>query len=98
MASSLRQVGTLAGATATLILGAGSLLFIPVGAAGPAAPQVPASLQTRFAPYRAALDQYCVGCHNDRLQTAGLSFQTLDPADAGAHAEIWEKVAKKLRT
>jgi hypothetical protein len=46
---------------------------------------------------RALLDQYCVTCHNGRLKTGGLELDTLDLAHAGAHAEAWEKVARKLR-
>ncbi len=41
---------------------------------------------------------YCVTCHNDRLKTAGLSLQPLDLADVPAHAQVWEKVARKLRS
>jgi cytochrome c551/c552 len=41
---------------------------------------------------------YCVGCHNDRLKTAGLSLQNLDLSDVPAHAEVWEKVARKVRS
>jgi mono/diheme cytochrome c family protein len=47
---------------------------------------------------RAALNKYCVVCHNQRAKTAGLMLDTLDPARAGDHAEIWEKVVRKLRT
>jgi mono/diheme cytochrome c family protein len=46
---------------------------------------------------RAVLDQYCVTCHNEKLKTAGLMLDRLDPADAGAHAQTWEKVIVKLR-
>ena len=41
---------------------------------------------------------YCLGCHNDRAKTAGLSLQNLDLADVPAQAEIWEKVARKVRS
>jgi cytochrome c551/c552 len=41
---------------------------------------------------------YCVSCHNDKLKTAGLSLQTLDLTDVPAHAEVSEKVARKLRS
>ena len=44
------------------------------------------------------LNRYCAGCHNERVGTAGLAFETLDIADPGAHPEIWEKVVRKLRT
>jgi hypothetical protein len=46
---------------------------------------------------RALLDRYCVTCHNDRVRTANLSLQGLELADAADHAELWEKVIRKLR-
>ena len=60
-----------------------------------AAPQsLPASAA---ASSRAALDRYCVGCHNGRLKTAGLSLDTADVAHAGSDPELWEKVVRKLQ-
>src|SRR5437588_10333944 len=50
------------------------------------------------ADYGAMVEKYCVTCHNDRLKTGGLSLQNLDPAAAPTHAEVWEKVARKLRS
>src|SRR5712692_2849682 len=47
---------------------------------------------------RAVLDRYCVGCHNGRLKTAGLSLEKLDLTQVQGNAEILEKVAFKLRT
>ena len=47
---------------------------------------------------RAALDRYCVTCHNERLRTAGLALDAIDPAYVGDDPEIWEKVVRKLRT
>jgi hypothetical protein len=41
---------------------------------------------------------YCVTCHNDRLETAGLSLQSLGLANVPEHADVWEKVAQKLRS
>src|SRR5438874_1701971 len=46
---------------------------------------------------RAVLDQYCVTCHNQKLKTAGLSLDKMDPARVSADAEAWEKVVRKLR-
>ena len=46
---------------------------------------------------RAILDQYCVTCHSDRLETGGLSLETVDLTDASASAERLEKVIQKLR-
>jgi mono/diheme cytochrome c family protein len=46
---------------------------------------------------RALVDQYCVTCHNARLKTAGLLLDQLDLANLGEHAEIGEKVVRKIR-
>ncbi len=49
---------------------------------------------------RTFLDQYCVGCHNDRAQIAGLSLQTVTLDRVGHLADevgVWEKVIRKLR-
>jgi hypothetical protein len=46
---------------------------------------------------RALLDKYCVTCHNDRVKTANLSLQGLDLAAVPDHAQLWEKVIRKLR-
>ncbi|HLX44718.1 MAG TPA: DUF1592 domain-containing protein [Bryobacteraceae bacterium] len=42
-------------------------------------------------------EQYCVSCHNQKLHTAGLALDTLDPARPDANPEVWEKVIAKLR-
>jgi len=46
---------------------------------------------------RAVLDQYCVTCHNDRLETGGLSLENLDLTHVADQAPVWEKVVAKLR-
>ena len=46
---------------------------------------------------KATRDSYCVTCHNDRLKTGGLSLDGVRLADAPAHADIWEKVIRKVR-
>src|SRR3989454_9805513 len=46
---------------------------------------------------RALVDQYCVTCHNARLKTANLLLDQLDMTHLGDHAEIAEKVVRKLR-
>jgi hypothetical protein len=46
---------------------------------------------------RGFLDQYCVGCHNERAKTAGLMLDKMDVAQISDHAEVWEKVVRKLR-
>ncbi len=50
------------------------------------------------ADYRAVLDRYCVGCHNDRLRTGNLSLDSIDSEDLSRDASIWEKVLQKMQT
>ena len=47
--------------------------------------------------HRALLEQFCVTCHNQRRQTAGLAIDTLDLTNVGENPEIWEAVIQKLR-
>ena len=58
------------------------------------------SAQTSAAPSEAGavIGRYCVACHNERLETAGLNLAGLDVAAVGEHPEVWEKVVRKLRT
>jgi hypothetical protein len=46
---------------------------------------------------RATLNRYCTGCHNAKLKTGGLTLDTFDVARIGEHAEVGEKVVRKLR-
>lgn len=41
--------------------------------------------------------KYCIVCHSQKLKTGGLALEGLDPANAAANPEIWEKVIRKLR-
>ena len=98
------RVGALA---ALLVVGAGG--FPVADAAGSPAVQgaeaVEASavgateLEAAGAEQRALLDRYCVTCHNDRLRTGGLTLaaDAVDVTNVAAHAEVWEKVVRKLR-
>jgi mono/diheme cytochrome c family protein len=73
-----------------------------LSAAGPAAQTAPVQPQARPATVvdaaqgQALVDRYCVTCHNDRTQTAGLSLQGIAVADAQARPEVWEKVVRKV--
>ncbi len=46
---------------------------------------------------KAAVDRYCVTCHNNRLNTAGLRLDAVDFSNVAAHAETLEKVVRKLQ-
>src|SRR6266404_4384126 len=63
--------------------------YAPAQTAAPAAAPKPVE--------RALLDQYCVTCHNQRLKTANITFDTMDLAQLPSHADVWEKVVRKLR-
>jgi hypothetical protein len=53
----------------------------------------PASAQPR-----AVLDKYCITCHNQRMKVGGLALDTVDVAAVSEHAEVLEKIVRKLRT
>ena len=74
------------------VLGAAACIVAMTVAAPPHA-----AAQTE-APSRALLDRYCVTCHNERLQTAGVMFDRVDVDRADLHRELFEKVARKLRS
>jgi mono/diheme cytochrome c family protein len=55
------------------------------------------STQSPAATHQATIQQYCVTCHNQRLQTGGLALDGLDIANVRSDAETWEHVVRKLR-
>jgi len=46
---------------------------------------------------RKMLDAYCVGCHNARVRTAGIAFDSLTLTTVHENADVWEKALRKLR-
>ena len=46
----------------------------------------------------ATINQYCLACHNQALQSGDLSFQNLDLSRVGEHEDIPERVLAQLRT
>ena len=54
--------------------------------------------QPQTVPVRAVLDKYCVSCHNQKLNVAGLNLAGLDADGVGSAADVWENVARKFRT
>ena len=60
---------------------------------GPAQAQ-PASVSSA---HRVVLDRYCVGCHNDKVRSGGLSLREASLDRLGQNAEVWEKVLAKLQ-
>ena len=73
-------------------------LAAALGAPAPLAAQT-AAAEDEAAGHGRVLRRYCVGCHNDRTRTAGLTLQSLDLARIGSDAAetaVWEKVIRKL--
>jgi len=56
-------------------------------AAAPAKPDNP----------KPVFDKYCVTCHNQRLRTAGLELDRLDPTNPARDAEVWIAEAGPVR-
>ena len=46
---------------------------------------------------QALVARTCVGCHNDRTHSGNLSLASFDVATAGEHADVAEKMIRKLR-
>jgi mono/diheme cytochrome c family protein len=67
----------------------------PLVAAPQAAQPAPAPVASH--PQRGMIDTYCIGCHNERVKTAGIAFDNADLNDVSKDAELWEKAARKLR-
>src|SRR5262245_16540645 len=76
-----------------------------MGAAAPATP--PASVAMRSGAVgaaanspetpRAAIDEYCITCHNERIKAGDLVLQGIAMDHLSPRAELWEKVIRKLR-
>ena len=78
----------------------------PQGTSGPEGPPLRAGQGSSAAqsppaapalPPRALLDQYCMGCHNDRVPAGGLALSKLNLDAVDENAEVAEKVIRKLR-
>src|SRR5438132_762320 len=46
---------------------------------------------------RALINQYCAGCHNDKLKTGGLALDKVNIENVNQNPEVWEKVLHKVR-
>ena len=48
-------------------------------------------------PHRAMLATYCQTCHNAKLKTGGIAFDTMNLQNVPDDAAVWEKALRKLR-
>ena len=62
-----------------------------------AAPQPSDQAASAANPHQALVNRYCVTCHNQRLRTAKLAFDTLDLTHPEKDALTWERAIRKLR-
>ena len=101
----MRRVCVLLAAAALVAAGSSSLradrsLQGPTPAARPTpASPVSTTLQKTVVSIneRELVQKYCVTCHSDRAKTGGLTLESLDPENTAQHAEVWEKVVRKIR-
>ncbi|MEP7352190.1 MAG: DUF1592 domain-containing protein [Acidobacteriota bacterium] len=77
------------GGVATLVL-----VAVTHFAPGRLTAQTPASQ----VPAQQVVNKFCVGCHNAHTKSGNLELDQVDFGAISSHAEIWEKVAKKLRS
>ena len=73
------------------------LAFTGAGYVRAARPQHATESAGNGASHRALLDRYCVTCHSQRTKTAGLVLEAMPLDQLSVHAEVWEKVIRKLR-
>jgi hypothetical protein len=59
--------------------------------------QTPPPAAPAVSPQRALLNQYCLGCHSEKLRSGGLAVSDLNLDAVGQNAEVAEKVIRKLR-
>jgi len=79
---------------------AGVLLTALAVAETPEARQgnVASAAASTASPRQALVNRYCLTCHNQRTRTAGLTLDAFSLDRVSADAQVWEKVARKLRT
>jgi mono/diheme cytochrome c family protein len=78
---------------------AGILVFAAVvSVSGQRDTGAPVAAPVATAAHAALVEKTCIGCHNDKTKTAGLSLQGLSLTDVPAHGEVWEKVLRKVRS
>ena len=60
-------------------------------------PQAPVTAPADSEKQLAAINTYCVGCHNDRAKIGGVSFQGLTAESIAQRGDVFEKAVRKLR-
>ena len=74
--------------------------MLPLLAPGDSAGAPPQALRlslTLDAPAISVVNQYCVTCHDSDVKKGGLDLDSASREDLAPHADIWERVVRKLR-
>jgi mono/diheme cytochrome c family protein len=61
------------------------------------APQAPAATPVDAQKQVATINQYCVGCHNDRAKVGGVSFEGVTAEGIAQRGDVFEKAVRKVR-
>jgi hypothetical protein len=64
---------------------------------GPTTPASADAAQVTAVSLKPVIDRYCVTCHNGRLKTGGLALDGVDLSKVAEHADVLEKVVRKVR-
>ncbi|MEK9509730.1 DUF1592 domain-containing protein [Gaopeijia maritima] len=92
----MKLVGLLAGVGAVLVVAS-----VDTGSADPSPMPELGMMSYRAVPSEASnevIEEYCVGCHNDRRSSGNMSLDGFDAGNAHQQAELAEQIIVKLRT
>src|SRR5438128_7899191 len=81
---------------AALLFCVGLVAAIAIAKAEPAAPKAAQDIVTTPTGRAKFVQNYCVACHNARAKTGGLVLEGIAADAPLVHADIWEKVVKRL--
>ena len=85
-------------ARVALLVGVTGLLAAGSARSTLEAQQRPQGRSPAVAPHRALVQGYCLACHDDTIEEAGLSLESVAADDIARQPQVWEKVVRKLRT
>src|SRR5436190_10229278 len=88
-------------ASSGLVVGLGVVAVAQVSTPQSAPPARPAAtavmLPLNATASRALINQYCIGCHNARVQSGKIRLDEADLSNVAANQETWERATRKLR-
>ena len=83
--------------TPFLVAAAGAAWIVSLSAQGPAQVVGRGFSPADDAAQLATVKTYCATCHNDRVKTAGVSFDNLTVDGVRQHADVFERAVRKVR-